>query len=173
MENIAELRQKYKGSAYDDMSDLQIVDHIAGQNNRHPEAVAYDLGLDYHQLKSPSIVQTTQQFFAPPNATDTNTDQLVWAFAIVVVALVAVYYLRNIVKARLSSEHVSNRNWVTNSTLDAEKQEEIFSIIANEIKTGNMQTGLWTMLYAQCGGDETLTKVKYIEARSSQLGGKL
>ena len=75
MENITELRKKFKGSAYDDMSDWQIVDHIAKQNGRDPEAVAYDYGLDYQQLKSPSIVQTTQQFFAPPSATHTNTDQ--------------------------------------------------------------------------------------------------
>lgn len=48
-------------------------------------------------------------------------------------------------------------------------EDELYEIIANELESGKTQKGLWTKLYAQCGGDETQTKVRYIEQRLAQM----
>lgn len=41
----------------------------------------------------------------------------------------------------------------------------IYAEIAAELDTHNVDTGLWTRLYAECDGDETKTKVRYIRER--------
>ena len=51
----------------------------------------------------------------------------------------------------------------------AVNEDELYEIVANEIETGKTQKGLWTKLYAQCDGDETQIKVRYIEQRVAQL----
>ena len=48
-------------------------------------------------------------------------------------------------------------------------EDHLYEIVANELDSGNTQKGLWTKLFAQCNGDETQTKVRYIEQRVRQL----
>lgn len=42
---IHKLREKYKGAAYDQMTDLEIVDYVSKTTKRAPRAVAFDLGV--------------------------------------------------------------------------------------------------------------------------------
>jgi len=46
---------------------------------------------------------------------------------------------------------------------------EIFSKIADEIRSGNTDQGLWTQAFAECDGDEPKTKALYIRLRYAQL----
>lgn len=45
----------------------------------------------------------------------------------------------------------------------------IYESIALELESGNVQKGLWTKLYAESAGDETMTKVAYIRERASKM----
>lgn len=45
-------------------------------------------------------------------------------------------------------------------------EDEIYERIAAELESGHVQKGLWTRLFAECGGDETRTKVAYIRERA-------
>ncbi len=45
----------------------------------------------------------------------------------------------------------------------------IYAEIANELETGATDKGLWTRLFAECGGDEKQTKVLYIKQRAERL----
>ena len=47
----------------------------------------------------------------------------------------------------------------------AVRENEFYETVASELDSGNTQKGLWTKIYAQCGGDEVKTKVRYIEQR--------
>lgn len=58
---INELREKYKGSAYDQMTDLEIVDHIARKNGRAFDAVAYDYGVSLPD--APGFISSFQNSF--------------------------------------------------------------------------------------------------------------
>ncbi len=58
---------------------------------------------------------------------------------------------------------------VTTQTF-AVDEDSIYAAIANELKTGAANEGLWTRLFAECDGDENRTKVAYIKARAFQLG---
>jgi hypothetical protein len=53
-----------------------------------------------------------------------------------------------------------------NCTVD---EDAIYASIANELKTGAANEGLWTRLFAQCDGDENRTKVAYIKQRAERL----
>lgn len=56
------------------------------------------------------------------------------------------------------------------SPINMDINEDLFyEIVSNELDSGNTQKGLWTKLFAQCNGDETQTKVRYIEQRVRQL----
>lgn len=48
-------------------------------------------------------------------------------------------------------------------------EEPIYAEISNELETGVADKGLWTRLFAECGGDEKQTKVLYIQARVKRL----
>lgn len=48
-------------------------------------------------------------------------------------------------------------------------EEGIYATIANELETGIADKGLWTRLFAECGGDEKQTKVLYIKERADRL----
>lgn len=48
-------------------------------------------------------------------------------------------------------------------------EDGIYTAIAAELETGNTDKGLWTRLYAKCGGDERETKVLYIKERAERL----
>ncbi len=52
-------------------------------------------------------------------------------------------------------------------------EDEIFEYIANELETNSTNKSLWYKLFAECDGDETRTKVAYINARSSQLSSEI
>lgn len=47
--------------------------------------------------------------------------------------------------------------------------DRIYALIATELETGAQEKGLWTRLFAQCGGDEKQTKVLYIKERANRL----
>ncbi len=47
--------------------------------------------------------------------------------------------------------------------------DDIFSIIAKEIETGNTNTGLWTRAFGECDGDPNRTKALYIRLRHAEL----
>jgi hypothetical protein len=49
-------------------------------------------------------------------------------------------------------------------------ESAIYAAIANELKSGNTDQGLWTRLFAECDGDENRTKALYIAQRARQLG---
>jgi hypothetical protein len=46
---------------------------------------------------------------------------------------------------------------------------EIYEAIARELETGATDKALWTKLYADCDGDDTKTKVRYIKERMHVL----
>ena len=46
---------------------------------------------------------------------------------------------------------------------------KIYTVIAAELETGTHDKGLWIRLYAECDGDETKTKVRYIKERAAGL----
>lgn len=48
-------------------------------------------------------------------------------------------------------------------------EDRIYTVIANELETGVADKGLWTRLFAECGGDEKQTKVHYIKQRADRL----
>lgn len=48
-------------------------------------------------------------------------------------------------------------------------EDRIYSTIGNELETGVADKGLWTRLFAECGGDEKQTKVLYIKERADRL----
>jgi hypothetical protein len=52
---------------------------------------------------------------------------------------------------------------------DTVDEEAIYVSIAAEIENGNVEKGLWTRLFAECGGDENWTKVLYIRQRATTL----
>jgi hypothetical protein len=47
--------------------------------------------------------------------------------------------------------------------------DAIYASIAQEIKSGTTDEGLWTRLFAECDGDENKTKAAYIKARAARL----
>ena len=47
-----------------------------------------------------------------------------------------------------------------------------YDIVANEIKTGKIDNGLWTRAYAEALGDERKAKALYINYRVNQLNQK-
>ena len=51
----------------------------------------------------------------------------------------------------------------------ARDEDEVYEQIAAELESGQVQKGLWTRLFAECGGDETRTRVAYIQTRAKQL----
>ncbi len=48
-------------------------------------------------------------------------------------------------------------------------EERIYTEIAKELEISVSDKGLWTRLFAECGGDEKQTKVLYIKRRADQL----
>lgn len=48
-------------------------------------------------------------------------------------------------------------------------EARIYTDIAVELESGNIDKGLWIRLFAESGGDENQTKVLYIKRRSAQL----
>jgi hypothetical protein len=48
-------------------------------------------------------------------------------------------------------------------------EDAIYEIIANEMESGKIDKGLWTRLFAECGGDEKQMKVLYIKQRAERL----
>ncbi len=48
-------------------------------------------------------------------------------------------------------------------------EDRIYSKIADEFEVGVTEKGLWTRLFAECGGDERQTKVLYIKQRADRL----
>ncbi len=48
-------------------------------------------------------------------------------------------------------------------------EDRIYALIATELETNAQEKGLWTRLFAQCGGDEKQTKVLYIKQRAERL----
>ena len=50
-------------------------------------------------------------------------------------------------------------------------ENAIYAAIAEELKSGNTDQGLWIRLFAECDGDESKTKVAYIKKRAEKLIG--
>lgn len=48
-------------------------------------------------------------------------------------------------------------------------EDRVYTEIAQELETGISDKGLWTRLFADCGGDEKQTKVLYIKQRAERL----
>jgi hypothetical protein len=48
-------------------------------------------------------------------------------------------------------------------------EDAIYAVVAAELETGNTDKGLWTRLFAECGGDDKQTKVLYIKHRAEKL----
>jgi hypothetical protein len=48
-------------------------------------------------------------------------------------------------------------------------ENAIYAAIANELKSGNTDQGLWIRLFAECDGDENKTKVAYIKQRAASF----
>lgn len=52
-------------------------------------------------------------------------------------------------------------------------ENAIYAVIAEELKSGNTDQGLWTRLFAECDGDENKTRARYISHRARQLLAKV
>ncbi len=48
-------------------------------------------------------------------------------------------------------------------------ENAIYAAIAEELKSGNTDQGLWTRLFAECDGDENRTKARYIQHRVKRI----
>jgi hypothetical protein len=48
-------------------------------------------------------------------------------------------------------------------------EDAIYATVADELESGKTDKGLWTRLFAECGGDENQTKVQYIKRRAEKL----
>lgn len=48
-------------------------------------------------------------------------------------------------------------------------EDQIYVLIAEELEAGRPEKGLWTRLFAECGGDEKETRVLYIKQRAQRL----
>lgn len=55
--------------------------------------------------------------------------------------------------------------------IDPNDEDAIYTIVAEELETGKTDKGLWTRLFAECGGDEKQVKVLYITRRVEKLMG--
>jgi hypothetical protein len=51
-------------------------------------------------------------------------------------------------------------------------QDAVYAIVASEMDSGKIDKGLWTRLFAECGGDERQVKVRYIKERAERLIGE-
>jgi hypothetical protein len=54
-------------------------------------------------------------------------------------------------------------------SFDPIDEDTIYTIVAEELDTGKTDKGLWTRLFAECGGDEKQVKVLYINRRAEKL----
>ena len=48
-------------------------------------------------------------------------------------------------------------------------EDQIYERVGREIETNNLEKGLWTRLFAECGGDEKLMQIEYIKQRAAKL----
>lgn len=48
-------------------------------------------------------------------------------------------------------------------------EDRVYALIAEELEAGRPEKGLWTRLFAECGGDEKETRVLYIRQRAQRL----
>lgn len=48
-------------------------------------------------------------------------------------------------------------------------EDSAYATVAEELESGKTDKGLWTRLFAECGGDEKQTKVQYIQRRAEKL----
>lgn len=55
------------------------------------------------------------------------------------------------------------------SSLNTVDEDRVYDLIAKELEVGRPQKGLWTRLFAECGGDEKETRVLYIKQRAQRL----
>lgn len=55
--------------------------------------------------------------------------------------------------------------------IDEHEEDTIYTIVAEELESGNTDKGLWTRLFAECGGDEKQVKTLYITRRVEKLMG--
>ncbi|EXI76483.1 MAG: hypothetical protein AW07_00431 [Candidatus Accumulibacter sp. SK-11] len=67
--------------------------------------------------------------------------------------------------ARLGVEEAA----LNQSSAEALDEDAVYRQIAEEFQTGTTDSGLWTRLFAQCGGDERKTEVLYIRERAERL----
>ncbi|MDP1613573.1 MAG: hypothetical protein Q8M11_21135 [Sulfuritalea sp.] len=66
---------------------------------------------------------------------------------------------------RKDVRNVSLADWLEASV----DEERIYATIADELEAGTQDKGLWTRLFAECGGVENQTKVLYIKQRADRL----
>ncbi len=57
----------------------------------------------------------------------------------------------------------------TPASFDLIDKDSIYAVVAEELETGKTDKGLWTRLFAECGGDEKQVKVLYIKRRAEKL----
>ena len=67
--------------------------------------------------------------------------------------------------ARLGVEEAA----LNQSSAEALDEDAVYRQIAEEFQTGTTDSGLWTRLFAHCGGDERKTEVLYIRERAERL----
>lgn len=88
-------------------------------------------------------------------------------------AIIAFSGIALYVSAVPAPSHVANtlprENRGTTETPAVVDEDRIYAAIANELEVGASDKGLWTRLFAECGGDENQTKVLYIKQRASRL----
>lgn len=59
----------------------------------------------------------------------------------------------------------SNGELTVHSPATSTTTNDFYALIASELDNNELDKGLWTRLYAECEGDETKTKVRYIKER--------
>lgn len=68
-----------------------------------------------------------------------------------------------------SSDKAPPKNHAVSPTNASVDEERIYADIAKELEDGTADKGLWTRVFAECGGDDKQTKVLYIRQRAERL----
>jgi hypothetical protein len=71
--------------------------------------------------------------------------------------------------ANISLASCQSASMTIPANLDPIDEDKIYTSVAEELETGQIDKGLWTRLFAECAGDEKQVKVLYIKQRVGKL----
>ena len=71
-------------------------------------------------------------------------------------------------KPQSASDALNMASALAEQVIDVD-EDQIYTAIAQELEANTTDKGLWTRLFAQCNGDQNLTKANYIKERAAKL----